>query len=356
MKKLRLGMVGAGNIAKAHLDSYMSNPNVEIAAICDFNETTLKATADKYKIEKAFLSEKEMLENVELDAVDVCVWNCSHAECSIMALNKGLDVLCEKPMAMNAKEAEEMLEAAKKNEKLLMLGFVTRFSNEAKVTKDFIEKGYLGDIYMAKATYVRRNGNPSGWFSDKSRSGGGPVIDIGVHPLDLTRYLMGNPKPVSVYAATYDLLHESRAKLRTKAGWMPAGANPETDVCDVEDSAIAIIRYDNGATTLLEASYAINGSPKGERNLYGTKGGIDLLDGKLVLHSDVNGFMSDSQLLDLDHMKESKGMFKAEMDHFVDCCLNKTKCMSPAEDGVEVMKILDAIYESAKTGHEVIIK
>ena len=107
---------------------------------------------------------------------------------------------------------------------------------------------------------------------------------------------------------------------------------------------------------MLEASYAINGSPKGERNIYGTKGGIDLQDGKLTLHTDVNGFMSDGQLLDLDHMKESKGMFKAEMDHFVDCCLNKTKCMSPGEDGVEVMKILDAIYESAKTGHEVVIK
>ena len=130
--------------------------------------------------------------------------------------------MCEKPMAMNATEAEAMLEAAKKNGKLLMLGFVTRYSNEARIAKDFIDKGYLGEIYYSKATYMRRNGNPGGWFCDKSRSGGGPIIDIGVHPLDLTRYLMGNPKPVSVYAVMSDKLHKERAQLKTNVGWHPA--------------------------------------------------------------------------------------------------------------------------------------
>lgn len=351
MSKLRVGLIGAGNIANTHLGCYIKNPDVELAAICDIDFAKCNATADRFNIPKRFASVGEMLANVELDAADVCVWNCAHAECSIAALNAGLDVMCEKPMAMNAGEAEAMLEAAKKNGKLLMLGFVTRFSNEARIAKDFIDKGYLGEIYYSKATYMRRNGNPGGWFADKERSGGGPIIDIGVHPLDLTRYLMGNPKPVSVYAVTSDLLHKERAALKTTVGWHPEGADPKKDKCDVESNAVGIIRYANGASTLLEASYALNCEPRGERSLYGTKGGICL--DTMKLYTEMNGFMTDVSLKDLDTYVEKKDLFQCEIDHFVDCCRNGTECKSPAEDGVEIMKILDALYESARTGKSV---
>lgn len=354
MSKLRVGLVGAGNIANVHLDSYMKNNEVEIAAICDINEERLKETADKFNIEKRFASLDDMLKSVELDACDVCVWNCNHAECTIKVLEAGLDCLCEKPMAMSADEAQKMKDTADKCGKLLMLGFVTRFSNEARIAKDFIDNGYLGDVYYAKATYMRRNGNPGGWFSDKSRSGGGPIIDIGVHPLDLTRYLMGNPKPVSVYAVTSDLLHKERANLKTRVGWYPKGADPKKDVCDVESNAVGIIRYENGASTLLEASYALNCEPAGGRTLYGTKGGLCL--DNMMLYTDINGFMTDSKIVDTDNYVDAKPMFDAEIDHFVDCCLGRCECMSKAEDGVVIMKILDALYESAKTGHEAIIK
>ncbi len=352
MKKLRIGMIGAGNIANTHLNCHTKNPRVEIAAICDINDVTLNRTADRFGIEKRFHSVAEMLANVELDAADVCVWNCAHAECSIAALNAGLDVLCEKPMAMNATEAQAMLDAAKKNNKLLMLGFVTRFSNEARIAKDFIDQGYLGEIYYSKATYLRRNGNPGGWFCDKSRSGGGPIIDIGVHPLDLTRYLMGNPKPVSVYCVTSDLLHKERAALKTRVGWHPDGADPTKDLCDVESNAVGIIRYENGASTLLEASYALNGEGGGGRSLYGTKGGI-ALDGGIKLYTEMNGFMVDATPQDLKSWVGNKDNFTAEMEHFVECCLDKKPCMSPGEDGVVIMKILDALYESARTGKSV---
>lgn len=350
MAKLRIGMVGAGNICHAHLNEYVKNPNVELAAICDIDFAKCNRTADQYNISKRYASVQEMLANEQLDAADVCVWNCAHAECAIAALNAGLDVLCEKPMAMNATEAQAMLDAANKNGKLLMLGFVTRFSDEAVIAKDFIDKGYLGDIYYSKATYLRRNGNPGGWFSDKARSGGGPLIDIGVHPLDLTRYLMGNPKPVSVYAVTSDLLHEDRAALKTNVGWFPEpdGRKP---VCDVESNVTGIIRYANGASTLLEASYALNCETKGERSLYGTKGGICL--DTMEIRSEMNGFMTDVKLADLNTYRDKKPMFQREMDHFVDCCLNHVPCMSPAEDGVTIMKILDALYESARTGKSV---
>lgn len=351
---IKIGLIGAGNIAKVHLDAYKSVENAKVVAICDINENVLNATAEKYGIEKKFTSVDEMLKNVELDAADVCVWNCSHAECTIAALNAGLNVLCEKPMAMSAEEAEAMEETAKKNGKLLMLGFVTRFSDEAFIAKDFIDQGYLGDVYYAKAQYMRRNGNPSGWFSDKARSGGGPLIDIGVHPLDLTRYLMGNPEPVSVYCVTSDLLHKERAQLKTTAAWMPDGADAKADKCDIESNATAIIRYANGASTLLEASYALNCQPANGRTLYGTKGGI-CLDGGMKLMTDVNGFMVDADLLDTNTYLDKKSIFEREMQHFADCCDGKCECISPAHDGVVIMKILDALYKSAETGHEVIL-
>ena len=353
MKKLRIGMVGAGNIAKTHLDAYKKVENAEIVAICDINPETLAETAKIYGIEKTYATEAEMLANEELDACDVVVWNCSHAECTIMALNAGKHVLCEKPMATNAKEAQEMIDAAEKNNKLLMIGFVLRFGDEARIAKDFIDHDYLGDIYYSKATYLRRHGAPGGCFTDKKRSAGGPVIDLGVHVIDLTRYLMGKPKAVSVFASTENKL-KNRPNLKTTVGWSPKGASP-SDPYDVEDFAVALIKYDGGQTTLLETSYSINGEEVTKKELYGTKGGMNLNGADLKIYTEVNDFLADITP-DTKNYIESKDMFAAEMGHFVDCALNGTECIAPAKDGLEVMKILDAIYESAKTGHEVCIK
>ena len=173
MEKVKVALVGAGNIANQHLESYKNVADAEVYAICDIDPVRLKMTADKFGIERRYPDIDSMLKDLpELDAADVCVWNCSHAECSIKALNAGLHVLCEKPMAYNTEQAVQMQEAAKKNNKLLMIGFVLRFSDDAKIAKDFIDQGYLGDIYYAKAQYIRRHGNPGGWFCDKARSGG----------------------------------------------------------------------------------------------------------------------------------------------------------------------------------------
>lgn len=354
MKKLRIGLVGAGNIAKVHLDAYKNVENAEVVAICDINPETLKKTAEKYGIEKTYTDEAEMLRCEELDACDVTVWNCNHASCTIMALDAGKHVICEKPMAASAEEAQQMIDAAERNNKLLMIAFVVRFGDEARIAKDFIDNGYLGDIYYSKATYLRRHGSPGGWFSDKSRSAGGPVIDLGVHVIDLTRYLMGKPKPVSVFASTYDKL-KNRPYLKTNVGWAPEGACPEKDVYDVEDLGVAMIKYDNGATTLLETSYSLNGEGITKKELYGTKGGVNLNGENTKIYTVVNDFLADVSPV-TEGYKESKNGFEAELAHFADCVLNGTECIATAEDGLAVMKILDAIYESAKTGHEVIIK
>ena len=352
MSKVKLAIIGAGNIANAHLDAYKHVADVEIYAACDINPARLAKTCDKYGIERRYTDVDTMLAELpELDAADVCVWNCNHAECSIKALNAGLHVLCEKPMAYTAKEAEEMKAAAERNGKLLMIGFVLRFSDEAKIAMDFIQKDYLGEIYYSKAQYVRRHGNPGGWFGDKARSGGGPIIDLGVHVIDLTRYLMGNPKPVSVYAVASDRLGD-RKYIKTGPGWVPEDAR-EDDVCTVEDFATALIRYDNGACTFLETSYDLNGEDIGKKQLFGTKGGMDLSNG-VKLYTTVNDFMADIDVKTAN-LKGGQDMFVAEMSHFIDCVKNGTECRAKAEDGIAVMKILDAIYESARTGHEVIL-
>lgn len=353
MKKLKIGMVGAGNIANIHLASYQTLDNVEIAAICDINAERLKETADLFGIEKRYATEAEMLANEQLDAADVCVWNCNHAKCTIDALDAGLHVLCEKPMAYSVKEAEEMLEASKRNKKLLMIGFVLRFDTDSKIAKDFIDNGYMGDIYYSKATYLRRHGSPGGWFSNKALSGGGPVIDLGVHVIDLTRHLMGSPKPLSVFASTSDKL-QNRKYLKTNVGWIPKDAKPD-DPFDVEDFAVAMIKYEGGKTTLLETSYSLNGEDTTKKELFGTKGGMKLDSEGLKIYTVMNDFLADVTP-HTNNYKFGKAMFDAEMEHFADCILNGTPCKAPAEDGVIIMKILEAIYESARTGHEVLLK
>lgn len=350
---IRIGILGCGKIAQVrHIPEYADNKDCELYGFYNPTRSRAEDMAKKYG-GKVYDTPEELLSDPDIDAVSVCAANYAHAELTIKALKAGKHVLCEKPMAMNAAEAEQMIAAAKKNDRLLMIGFVLRFGDEARIAKDFIDQDYLGDIYYSKATYLRRHGAPGGWFSDKSRSGGGPVIDLGVHVIDLTRYLMGRPKALSVFASTEDRI-KNRPHLKTSVGWKPDGATPQ-DPYDVEDFAVALIRYEDSKTTLLETSYSINGEEVTKKELYGTKGGVNLAGKDMKIYTEVNGFLADITPQTANY-NESREMFTAEMEHFVDCALNGTPCIATAEDGLEVMKILDAIYESARTGHEVIIK
>ena len=354
MKKVRIALIGAGNIANTHLDAYKELPNVEIAAICDINPERLAETQAKYGIKNYYNSVEEMLAaEKDLDGADVCVWNCNHAKCVIAALNAGLHVLCEKPMAYTAEEAEEMRAVAERVGKALMIGFVTRYDPETLVVKDYIDNGYVGDIYYAKAQYVRRHGNPGGWFANKELSGGGPVIDLGVHVIDRARYLMGRHMPVSVYAATFDKLGR-RDNLKTSVGWSPKGASA-ADVCNVEDAGTALIRFDNGSVIQLETSYSLNGETVNGLHLYGSKGGFSTGRGELKLFTEVNDYLVDT-VIHKENLKNAKPLFTAEMEAFVNRIIDNDISLDSADDGVVVMKMLDAIYESARTGHEVIIK
>lgn len=352
MGKLKVGIIGTGSISNEHIQAYLKNPDVELYAFCDINPEQLKKMSEKYGVTRTYTNMNDLLALPEIDAVSVCTWNSAHAPCTIAALNAGKHVICEKPMATSAKEAEQMKAAAEKNGKLLMIGFVRRYGNDCKILQDFMATDYFGELYYAKATYLRRNGNPGGWFGDKSRSAGGPLIDLGVHVIDLTRYLMGNPKPVSVYGATFQKLF-NRSNIKEEKGYHSVSAG-ENDICDVEDLASAMIRYENGAVLSIEASFSLNiKKDEGKIELFGTKGGAKL-DPELEMYTEINDYMADVNLT-VPTALSFDGLFQNEINHFVDCVQNGTKCQSPAEDGIEIMKILDAVYESARTGHEVVL-
>ena len=353
MDKLKVAVIGNGGISGVHLRGYSLNPDVELYALCDINEKNLKRRAEEYGVTRLYADKDEMLRELpEIDAVSVCTWNAAHAECAIAALNAGKHVLCEKPMAMTVEEAEAMQAAAEKNNRLLMIGFVRRFGNDCAIMKDFIDNGYFSDIYYAKATYLRRKGCPGGWFGDKARSGGGPLIDLGVHIIDLCRYLMGNPKPVSVYGATFNKLG-NRSNIKSKAGYISQTRENE-DIFNVEDLATAMIRFDNGSVLQIEASFSLNiEKDEGVLQFFGTKAGAKL-DPELTIYSEMNDYMTNVKLANSTALSFD-GLFENEINHFVECVRTGKPCRNPAQDGVTLMKILTGIYKSAETGHEVLI-
>ena len=212
----------------------------------------------------------------------------------------------------------------------------------------------LGDIYYAKATYLRRSGCPGGWFGDIRYSGGGPLIDLGVHVMDLVRYLAGCPKPVSAYGVTYNNLGPDRASgAKSNLGYESNQTKSKYEF-NVEDFTSAMIRFDNGMTLTVEASFNLNiKQDRGDIELFGTKGGTKITDGA-EFFTDMNG-----EFINITPASKSvfefTPSFNAEIAHFIDCVQNGVPCRAPAEDGVILMKMIDAIYESARTGHEALI-
>ncbi len=349
MEKLRIAIIGTGGISNCHMAGYKKYADkCEVVAVCDIDEEKVKKYAEQYSVPAYYTDYNEMLAKEKIDAVSVCTWNEAHKGATIAALRAGCKVLCEKPMAMNTAEAEEMKAVSEETGNLLMIGFVRRFGNDTAIVRKFIDGGSVGDLYYAKACYLRRNGWPGGWFGDKRYAGGGPLIDLGVHVIDLVRYLAGSPKPVSVYGVTYSNLGPNRA-----SGGQDWVSSTKGDfVYDVEDFASAMIKFDNGLTLQVEASFNINiKNDKGEIELFGTKAGMKL-DPQVELFTDMNGMFVDTKPFGNSGFTMD-GIFEGEINHFLECCLGNETLIATPDDGVTLMKILDAVYESARTGHEV---
>jgi predicted dehydrogenase len=350
LKKLKIGVIGAGSISELHLGSYQKNQQVKLVAICDQNEQRAKEKAKQYGAAKSYVDYRSLLADEEIDAVSICTWNNSHAEIAIAALNAGKNVLVEKPLCTSVEEAKLIEETVRRTGKLLQVGFVRRYATNTNILKQFTEAGELGEIYYAKASCLRRLGNPGGWFSDIERSGGGPLIDLGVHIIDICWYLMGRPKVVSVSGNTYKKLG-NRSNIQNLSFYQAADydANHNT----VEDMANALIRFKNGASLMVDVSFTLH-AKKDEISvkLYGDKGGAEIEPELLIVserHNTILNMTPQVDNLSFDFVQA----FQNEIDHFVAFCTGDRSTLSPVEDGVEMMKILCGIYESSVKGVEI---
>lgn len=352
MSQIGIGVIGAGSISAMHLQSYAANPQVRLVAVHDKNLQRAQERAEKYGIDHAYSTLDELLNDPAVEAVSICTWNDSHAELTMAALEAGKHVLVEKPLSMSVKEAEAIEAAVERTGKFLQVGFVRRFSSNAKLLKEFVDADDLGEIYYAKATNIRRIGNPGGWFADSQRSGGGPLIDIGVHVLDLCWYMMGSPKPITVSGNTYSRLG-NRANVKNLERYVVSDYDP--NMSDVEDLANALIRFDNGASLFLETSYSLH-APEDELRvaLFGDKGGAELEPSLRLTAEKHDTIVNLLPQVDLLTFNFNEG-FQNEIDHFVSLCLGDADEIAPVSHGVEIMRMLVAIYESATSGHEVIL-
>jgi predicted dehydrogenase len=358
--KIKAGVIGAG-IGKYHIEGYMAHPDVEIVGLCDLNEEVLAQVGLLYGVEKLYTDYQEMLGS-DIDCVSVCVPNKFHAPIVVDCLKAGKHVLCEKPLARNAKEGQKMVDAAEAAGKTLMIQFNNRFRPEAQVLKGYADAGTFGDIYFARCGWIRRNGIPGwgGWFTQKEVAGGGPLIDLAVHMLDLTMWLMGNPAPVSCMASTYSVFGQ---KMEALGPW----GTPKLDGgFDVEDMAVGMLKFEDGQTIMLEASWASRIKREWVYStLMGTEAGASL---ERVFACDG---VDDSAVDSLEIYTQEQGeavdrVVKLEPDpvmgrhaavmHFADCVISGEQPISPGTDGLRLMKIIDAMYKSAETGKAVNIK
>lgn len=341
MEKLRVGIIGAGGIATdVHIPAYQKVPeNVEIVAISDVVYEKAKAVAEEKGITHAFDDYEKMLKEVELDAISICVPNKFHKAATIAALQAGCHVLCEKPPAMNQEEAKEMEDIAVAQGKLLMYGFHYRFTQEVQTARRFIDGGELGNIYNARVQAIRRRGIP-GWgvFTNKELQGGGPLIDIGVHMLDTALYLMGYPEPDVVLGKTHQ-------QLGTQKG---VGLLGEWDFENftVEDMAVGMITFKNGASLVLESAFAANVKEREvmQVSLLGNKGGADIFP--LHIYQEKHGALVD---LSPQYLPQTNA-HQDEIHAFVADCIKNNVTPRLAEQGTRIQRIIDALYRSAETG------
>jgi predicted dehydrogenase len=355
-KKVRVGIIGCGGIANGkHMPSLSKLVNVEIAAFCDVIVERAQNAAAEYGTPDAKVYEnyKDLLKDGSIEVIHVCTPNISHADISIAALESGKHVMCEKPMAKTAVDARRMLEAAKNTGKKLTIGYNNRFRADSRYLKEICEDGELGEIYFAKAHAIRRRAVPTwGVFLDEEKQGGGPLIDIGTHALDLTLWLMNNYEPKVVLGKTHHKLSQTKNAANAFGAW-----NPEEFT--VEDSAFGMIQMKNGATIILETSWALNTLDEKEAKctLSGTHGGADMEDG-LRLNGEKNSRLYTNKVeLNTGEVAFFKGEAESDAELearlWIEAVVNDTEAVVKPEQALVVSEILEAIYESSKTGEAI---
>ncbi len=355
--KVRVGIIGCGGISNGkHMPALKALDNVEMVAFCDIVEDRAVAAAKKFGVESAYYCTdyRKLLEDKTIDVVHVLTPNRAHSLVTVDALEAGKHVMCEKPMAINSAEAKKMLDAAQRCGKKLTIGYQNRHRPDSLYLKAEAEAGTFGDIYYAKATAIRRRAVPTwGVFLNEYEQGGGPLIDIGTHALDLTLWTMNNYKPKYCVGTTYHKLNNTPAAEQGNdwGPWKPDGFT-------VEDAAFGFVVMENGATILVESSWALNMLDPREAvtTVCGTKAGADMVGG-LRINGVRNGcqyefkpsFSAAGAAFNEGHGNETPACREARL--WIDAVVNDKDVFTKPEEAYCVTRILEGIYESSKSGN-----
>jgi predicted dehydrogenase len=351
---IKVGIIGVGGIAQTtHIPNLMKLEDVKIEAICDVNKEKLNFVGEKFNISKRFTDWEKMLEE-KFDAVIICSPNYYHAIQSIKAMENGKHVLCEKPICLSVKEAEDIFKTVEKTKKIFMGAFPRRFLGETIIVKKLIEDGYFGEIYYMKASWLRKRGIPGlgTWFTDKKLAGGGPMIDIGVHVIDQMIYLSGLTQPKIIFGAIFDKFKDrpvegSWPPLSTRIGDIPTGK------MEVEDLAVGFVKFKNGEVLFVEASWAGNSEEGSKCSLFGTKAGAQFPDpvdlrNPVRIYGEIYGITNE-----IIPIIQKKDPYFEEIKHFIECIKEREEPITKKQEIMAVVRIIESIYKSAQTGKEV---
>jgi predicted dehydrogenase len=349
-RKLRVAIIGCGGISETHIKAFQTFPDVELVAGVDIKPARLKLMEEKYGIKNLFSDWKKMLKEIKPDAVSVCTPNGLHATPAIDAANAGCHVVVEKPMAMNPVECQKMIDASKKNKKKLVVGFQYRYHPFTDFLVRARDAGQFGKVMFVKCQALRRRGIPNwGVFGQKKLQGGGPMIDIGVHVIEMAHYLMGAPEPIAAAGNTWTYMGNKKSDVVSQ--W----PNWDYKTYTVEDLAIGQIRFDNGSILQIEASFAAHI----EKDIWnftvmGDKGGGQWDPPQIF--TDRAGTMVNETPAFTGSKTDFPYLFALKLRNFVDGCLHDEPLRAPGEAGLAVQKILDGVYRAADAGKEVVIK
>ena len=342
MDETKVGIIGAGGIAGGkHLPGHRNVEGVSIIAVCDIDRQRAENFAKQHDIKHVFTDYNDLVAMPELDAVSVCTPNNFHAPPTIAALNAGKHVICEKPIAGNANDGQAMVDAQKASGKVLQIGLQSRFGTEARTLRKLYEDGFFGDIYYARAMAMRRRGVPaSPSFITKSIAGGGPLIDIGVHILDVLLWMIGTPKPIEAFGSIAQKFGHQADVINPWGTWTPAQF-------DVEDFAMGVIRFEGGLTVTLETAWASHIENTGTTFFMGDRAGATY--GPARIYTDKEGEM-------IDYEPELLTGLPGEFESFHKAIREGLSSPVPPEEVLLIAKIFDALYESARIGRSVPIK
>lgn len=345
---LGVAVIGTGTISRLHLDAYCANPDARVVMVCDIDSARAERTAREYGAPSWTTSFEDVLSDSRVQAISICTRNDTHSSIAVAALDAGKAVLVEKPLGRTVAEAQQVVAAQVRSGQVAQVGFVRRFSPNAVVLKEFIDAGDLGDLYYATARNLRRAGNPGGWFTDRSVSGGGPLVDVGVHFIDIAWWLLGTPQVATVSGFSFERLG-ARANIRHLSRYRSADADASTS--NVEDLAGGLVRFTNGAVLTLDISYSVHGRDEVGVKVFGDKGGAEL---EPALHISTE---SHDTLLEItpqiDSLTFDASAFDAEIAAFIAAVRGDGPRLATAHDGLEIARIIEAVYASARSGHEI---